>query len=94
MAGISYRKIRKGLRRSLAPADPGRYSVRGRPEDRFYFRFKLVFAGLVVLFGVLLLPEGGGKGMPINEVRLRPLERLAPGKAVVMLCINYMKERK
>lgn len=94
MAGISYRKIRKGLRHALAPADPEKYTPRVRPEDRFYFRFKLVLAGATLCLLLLLLPAGGGKGMEINEARLEPYKQLAPGKAAIMVCINYMKERK
>lgn len=94
MAGISYRRIRKGLRHALAPTGPERYAVARRPEERFYFRFKLVLAGVALCLVLLLIPANGEEGLPINEARLKPYAELAPGKAVVMLCINYMKERK
>ena len=93
---LRYGKIKKQMRRTLAPADPDRYAVVEAPEERFYFRFKLVLAGLVVFFGVLLLPIAEGvydRGRDIDIARLKRYEKLLPDRHVVLAYVNYLKGR-
>lgn len=93
---VRYSRIKKQLRRSLAPTDPGKYTVRETPEERFYFRFRLVLAGIAVFFGVLVLPigqPGHQRGWRINTTSLKRYVKLLPDERVLIAYINYLKGR-